>query len=320
MLYVNGRFLTQPITGVNRYAYDQCRKMQQDGIPFVLVCPRGSISNDYDLSGMQVVRFGWGRSHFWAQLVLPWFFLGKHDARLICFMGLAPLLVKHTEMTIHDLSFLYNPVWFSKGYYCFYRMFTPICARHAERLITVSKTSKDDVLTRYPFLKNKPFDIIRPNINTDFFYPSDVERQNFLLAVASLDPRKNMRTLIRVVSKHPSIRLKVVGGTNRVFADANVSPAANVEMLGRVSDSELRQLYRTAAGFVFPSLFEGYGSPPVEAMLCDCPVAVSDIPVLHETCDLMRKSNSTILYFNPLDENDILDKIEQLLKSHQHNQ
>lgn len=317
MLYVNGRFLTQPLTGVHRYAYDQCRAMQQEGKAFTIICPRGRLFSDYNLTGFTVRRFGWGRSHFWAQLILPWFFFFKPKAHLICYMGLAPLLVRHVTMTIHDLSFLYNPSWFSKSYYLFYRTLTPICARHAERIITVSQTSKDDILNRYPFLNSRPIDIVRPCVNTAFFFPEDVKRRRFLLAVASLDPRKNIHTLIRVVSRHPSIHLKVVGGTSRVFADANVPQVANVEMLGRVTETQLRQLYRTAAGFVFPSLFEGYGSPPVEAMLCDCPVAVSDIPVLHETCELMRKKDSIVLYFNPLDEEDMLDKIQNLLNQQQ---
>ena len=315
-IYINGRFLTQPITGVNRYAYDQCRKMLQEGKTFVLVCPRCSISKDYDLTGMQVKHFGWGRSHFWAQLILPWFFLLRRRAQLVCFMGLAPLLVRHVVMTIHDLSFLYNPAWFSKGYYLFYRALTPVCARHAEKIITVSGTSKADILNRYPFLSKKPIEIIYPNINADFFCPANGKRQSFILAVASLDPRKNMRTLIRAVSKEPSIQLKVVGGSNRVFADADIQPAPNVEMLGRVSETELRQLYRTAAGFVFPSLFEGFGMPPVEAMLCGCPVAVSDIPVLHEACEPMHAKGAHVFYFKPLDETDILNKIQQLLLLH----
>ena len=313
MLYVNGRFLTQPITGVNRYAYDQCRKMQQDGIPFVIVCPRGSISNDYDLSGMQVVRFGWGRSHFWAQLVLPWFFLGKHDARLICFMGLAPLLVKHTEMTIHDLAFMHFPECYSCWYYLFYRLMTPLCAWHAEVVRTVSEFSKKDILTFYPFLSADKVVLMPNEVDLTFFCPANVQREDFLLAVASMDPRKNFRRLIEAVSKMPDVRLKIVGGTNRVFAESHLPEEANVEWLGRVSDEELRRLYRTAAGFVFPSLFEGYGLPPVEALACGCPVAVSDIPVLHETCDPWLKKDAMVLYFNPLDVESMTQTIKKLL-------
>ena len=311
--YINGRFLTQPMTGVNRYAYDRCRKMQREGRPFVLLAPRGRLSQDYDLSGFIIRRFGWGGSHFWAQLVLPWFFLGKRGARLICFMGLAPLLVRHTEMTIHDLAFLHYPECYSRWYNRFYRLMTPLCARHAEVVRTVSETSKKDILVHYPFLLASKVVVVKNEVDTAFFCPTDVQREDFLLAVASLDPRKNFLRLIEAVKGLQDVRLKIVGGTNRVFAGTDIPHAANVEWLGRVSDEELRHLYRTAAGFVFPSLFEGYGLPPVEAMACGCPVAVSDIPVLHETCDPWLKQGAKVLYFNPLDVASMTMTIKNLL-------
>ena len=312
--YINGRFLTQPITGVHRYAYERCRAMKEAGEAFVIVCPRGKLNEAYDLSGMEVIRFGFGRSHFWAQLVLPWFFLRKRGARLICFMGLAPLLVRHTEMTIHDLAFLHYPECFSRWYNLFYRQMTPLCARHAEVVRTVSETSKKDILAHYPFLPTDKVVVVPNKVNTAFFCPADLQREGFLLAVASLDPRKNFRRLIEAVKVMPDVKLKIVGGTSRVFAETDLPQAANVEWLGRVSDEELRHLYRTAAGFVFPSLFEGYGLPPVEALACGCPVAVSDIPVLHETCDPWLKRGAKVLYFNPLDIESMRVTIENLMK------
>ena len=313
-IYINGRFLTQPMTGVNRYAYDRCRKMQREGRPFVLLCPRGGLFPEYDLTGMTVRRFGFGRSHFWAQLVLPWFFLWKRTSRLVCFMGLAPLLVKHTEMTIHDLAFLHYPECYSRWYNLFYRLMTPLCARHAEVIRTVSEASKQDILTQYPFLPADKVIIIPNKVDSDYFCSADMQREDFLLAVASMDPRKNFRRLIEAVNLLPDVKLKIVGGTNRVFAGSNIPEAANVEWLGRVSDEELRHLYRTAAGFVFPSLFEGYGLPPVEALACGCPVAVSDIPVLHESCDPLLKQGAEVLYFNPLDVESMRLTIKKLLK------
>ena len=314
MLYVNGRFLTQKMTGVNRYSYAQCRLLQEQHRPFVLVCPRGLLNPEYDLKGMTVRRFGWGHSHFWAQLVLSWFFLFKPGARLICFMGLAPLLVRHTEMTIHDLAFLHYPECYSRAYRLFYRLMTPFCARHAEVVRTVSETSKKDILAHYPFLPESKVVVIPNKVDTTFFCPAETKREHFLLAVASMDPRKNFPRLVEAMQALPEVKLKIVGGTNRVFAVTQVREANNVEMLGHVTDEELRQLYRTAAGFVFPSLFEGYGLPPVEALACGCPVAVSDIPVLHETCDPWLQKGAEVLYFNPLDVESMALTMKKLLK------
>ena len=81
----------------------------------------------------------------------------------------------------------------------------------------------------------------------------------------------------------------------------------HIHFLGRVSDEELVRLYNQAACFVFPSLYEGFGLPPLEAMACGCPVLVSDIPVEREVC------GDAALYFNPLDSENILHTITQYL-------
>ena len=82
---------------------------------------------------------------------------------------------------------------------------------------------------------------------------------------------------------------------------------SNIQFLGRVSDDELVRLYNQAACFVFPSLYEGFGLPPLEAMACGCPVLVSDIPVEREVC------GDAAQYFNPLDPTNILHTITQYL-------
>ena len=313
-IYINGRFLTQKMTGVNRYSYAQCRLLREQRRPFVLVCPREQLNPEYDLSGMAVKRFGWGCSHGWAQLVLPWFFLFKRNAKLVCFMGLAPLLVRHTEMTVHDLAFMHYPECYSRAYRLFYRLMTPVCARHAEVVRTVSETSRKDILAHYPFLPENKVVVVPNKVDRAFFCPGNEKRENFLLAVASMDPRKNFPRLVEAMRALPEVKLKIVGGTNRVFVEQSVLSADNVEMLGHVTDKELRRLYRTAAGFVFPSLFEGYGLPPVEALACGCPVAVSDIPVLHEACDPWAEKGAEVLYFNPLDVGSMTQTIKKLLK------
>ena len=116
-IYINGRFLTQPMTGVERYAYSICKSLAQQGQDFTIVCPKAKIQDCYDTTGMQIVRYGIGNSHFWEQLILPFFFLFKRNSLLFSFTGLGSILVRKKVMTIHDLSFLENPKWFSRAYY-----------------------------------------------------------------------------------------------------------------------------------------------------------------------------------------------------------
>ena len=325
-IYINGRFLTQPMTGVERYAYNMCKAMAEQQLSFIIVCPKAPIQDCYDVSGLKIVHYGWGNSHLWEQCFLPFFFVGKKNYVVMSFTGLGSILVRNKIMTIHDLSFLENPKWFSKAYYWWYKVMTPLAVRTSKHIITVSEFSKREILRFYPFLKEQDITVVYNAADSNLFRPlPEVEepQERFALAVSSLDPRKNFARLIEAFQDIPDCMLYIVGAYNRVFesdrgqvpvrtlsdseSDRNLSP---VRFLGRVSDEELVRLYNQAVCFIFPSLYEGFGLPPIEAMSCGCPVLVSDIPVLHEVC------GDTATYFDPYNPYAIRKAIQQFLTTH----
>ena len=312
MIYVNGRFLTQPMTGVERYAYQICRAMAKLGHPFTIVCPQAPIQPCYNTDQLQIVRFGYGNSHFWEQCVLPFFFIGKKNYVAVSFTGLGSVLVRRKVMTIHDLSFLENPRWFSKAYYWWYRVMTPLAVRTSRQIITVSEFSKREIQRFYPFLREQDIRVVYNAADPSRFQPlPDIAKpeERYALAVSSLDPRKNFSRLIKAWKTIGNCKLYIVGGHHRVFTRED-NPADNQEgihYLGRVNDDELIRLYNQATCFIFPSLYEGFGLPPVEAMSCGCPVLASDIPVLKEIC------GDAALYFNPHDITDMRQVITRFL-------
>ena len=79
MIYINGRFLTQPMTGVERYAYNMCKAMAEQQLSFTIVCPQATIQACYDISHLKIVHYGRGNSHLWEQCILPFFFLNKKN-------------------------------------------------------------------------------------------------------------------------------------------------------------------------------------------------------------------------------------------------
>ena len=89
------------------------------------------------------------------------------------------------------------------------------------------------------------------------------------------------------------------------------APTDTIRFLGRVSDEELVRLYNQATCFIFPSIYEGFGLPTIEAMKCGCPVLVSDIPVLREVC------GEAAIYFNPYHIEEIRNTIKQFLKKNE---
>ena len=313
-LYINGRFLTQPMTGVERYAYNLCKAMAILHHPFIIVCPKAPIHQDYDVSNLNIVHYGIGNSHFWEQCVLPFFFIGKKDYVVLSFTGLGSILIRHKIMTVHDLSFLKNPSWYSRTYYWYYKFMTPLAVKTSQHILTVSEFSKSEILRFYPFLKPGHISVVYNAIDRQLFRPlAHIPQPDepFVLCVSSIDPRKNFARLIEACQGLTGAKLYIVGKHNRVFSqqmELNTT-SDHIRFLGRVSDQELVRLYNQAACFVFPSLYEGFGLPPLEAMACGCPVLVSDIPVGHEVC------GDAAQYFNPLEPNEILRIIIQYLNS-----
>lgn len=301
-IYINARFLLVRPTGVERYAYEMCRALYAEGADIILLCPKnGEVNEAYDISGFRIVRFGICRSHLWEQLILPFFFIGKRKYILLCFTGLGSILVPKKIMTIHDLSFLENASWFSKTYYHYYKIMTPLAARTSEKIITVSKFSKSEILRFYPFLSDEKITVVYNAVDKEKFHPCRIEEtslsQPYFLAVSSLDPRKNFNRLTEAFAGINNCQLKIVGGKNHVFGkeSSNSHSCNNIEFLGRVTDEELKGLYSNAIAFIFPSLYEGFGLPPIEAMASETVVLASDIPVLREIC------GDSAIFFNPND-------------------
>lgn len=302
-IYINGRFLLSPQTGVERFAYEICKALTAIGVNFQLICPKkGQINKSYNIDSFHIIRFGMGQSHLWEQLVLPLYFIGKSNYVVMSFTGLGSILIPNKIMTIHDLSFLENPKWFSKAYYYYYKIMTPLAAKTSNRIITVSYFSKKEILKFYPFIPDHKISVAYNAINDSFTTEHHMKgkKQPYFLAVSSMDPRKNFQRLIKVFEKMKDCRLYIVGGSNKIYGNShNSTNNPNIQLLGRVSDKTLIDLYKNAEAFIYPSLYEGFGIPPLEAMALGCPVLASDIPVLHEVCD------DAALYFNPLEENDI---------------
>lgn len=306
MIYINGRFLTQPLTGVNRYAYEMVTALRKNGVDFKIICPKQNLNEVYNVCNFEIVKFGFGHSHCWEQLSLPFFFFGKKNFILVSFTGLGPIIIKSKISTIHDLAFLENPSWYSFSYRFFYRFVTPFVINSCRHILTVSNFSKSEIV-RYYNIKLSDVSVIYnaccESWNSAFF-DKNLDKPYFL-CVASIEPRKNFPQLIEVFRDLKDLNLLIVGSYSKVFSRNNLGTIpSNVFFLGRVDDAKLAQLYKNAKAFIYPSLYEGFGLPPIEAMHFGCPVLLSDIPVFREVC------NDAAIYFNPKDKISITNAIK----------
>jgi glycosyltransferase involved in cell wall biosynthesis len=308
-VFINGRFLTQPYTGINKYAFELCLAMQKCGQEFQLIAPRNTkLSNKY---GFKIIYYGRLKSHLWEQINL-YFFLRKKNDLLISFSGIGPLLYRKQIITIHDLSFMRNKKWFSWKYTLIYSILTPILAKKAKKIITVSEFSKHEIVD---LLKIKPEKVsVVPSavaFNADKISEgSKLNGLEYFLAVSSIDPRKNFERLINGFKKAKltNIKLCIVGGRFKNFNSKGLqlNSSEKIEYLGYVSNSELINLYKNALGFIYPSLYEGFGLPPLEAMNFGCPTIVSNIPALNESC------GNASYKVDPYNEEDLAKAIEIL--------
>jgi glycosyltransferase involved in cell wall biosynthesis len=209
-------------------------------------------------------------------------------------------------LTLLDVQHLDLPDLFPRGERLFRRLAYDRAARRADRVIVISEWARERVVERLG-LDRERVHAIHLGVDHERFTPAPaVRREPFLLYPARPWPHKNHARLFEAFAdvrrQRPELRLVLTG----VGHDPARLPAW-VETLGGVSADELVALYRRAAALVFPSLYEGFGLPPVEAMACGCPVAASNAASLPEVL------GDAAVLFDPRDPGSIAAGIEEAL-------
>jgi len=242
----------------------------------------------------------------------------RHNVDVLLNPGFtAPLLAPCPTVTVfHDLQHKRHPEHFRCWDLPFWRMLLFQSAVSATRLIAVSHNTKRDLLRYYP-LQAGAIDVIHHGVDPAFFtIPRTPE--NVLLCVSTLHPHKNVERLVRVFgalhARRPELRLVLAGirgfATARIekaIADAGAGDAA--EITGWLAPDALRSLYGRARAFVYPSTFEGFGMPVLEAMAAGIPTVCSDIAPLREV------AGDTAVLFDPLNEPALLAALERVLEA-----
>jgi glycosyltransferase involved in cell wall biosynthesis len=215
-----------------------------------------------------------------------------------------PTVDRPSVVTLHDVQHLDLPGMFPRSERIFRRVAWHTSVLGAERVIVLSEFVRERAVAKLGVSPDR-VRVVRSGVDHARFQPRDGERREFLFYPARAWPHKNHARLYeafaRVRRDRPSLRLVLSGG-----GDFGALPDG-VEARGHVSDAELLDLYATAGALVFPSLYEGFGQPPLEAMACGCPVASSNAAALPEIVgDAAR-------LFDPRDPADIAAAIREVL-------
>ncbi|AKB50009.1 Glycosyltransferase [Methanosarcina barkeri str. Wiesmoor] len=250
----------------------------------------------------------------------------KNNVKNITRQDLAFLLeltgLEKTIVTCHDIIPIayyntQNPLWKlnAKG------------LRKAERIITVSEFSKQDI-SKYIKYPEENIEIIPPAVDHNLYYPDRSKEcllkynigdgEKVILYVGAEEPRKNIQFLInsfsKLKNKISNIKLLKVGTPNYLFVRKRLLKQIEVLNLqndviftGYVSESELAEIYNAVDLFVFPSLYEGFGMPPLEAMACGTPVITSN------TSSLPEVVGDAAIVVDPYDVNKFAEEMYELL-------
>ena len=208
-------------------------------------------------------------------------------------------------VSLLDIQHVFYPEFFSRAELLYRRVAYGSSLKRARTVIAISRHVKETLVERMQ-LDPERIEVVHLGLDHDLFRPGDEAREPFLLYPANPWPHKNHPLLFeaftRLRRERPELRL-VLTGTGL----EKLSPPEGVKIRGRVPREELASLYRRASALVFPSLYEGFGQPPLEAMASGCPVACSTAGSLPEICEGAAR------YFDPTSVDQLVEAVETVL-------
>jgi glycosyltransferase involved in cell wall biosynthesis len=293
---INGRFLTQRTSGVQRFALETTKAIDAllDTPDYrvlkghvELLAPRSSRS--FDLANIPLRRCGLSSGYVWEQIEFPLYGAGR---LLLNFCMLGPVAAHRQIVVVHDATVKALPDNFSWRFRAAYDFLIPQLCRRAVLPVTVSEFSRSEIGRLYgvntdamPICAEGGDHITAVAADQSVIQRLDLAGRKFFLGVGVGSSNKNIETVLAAYSQAGlDDTLLVLTGKRdaRVHGQLVSVTSDGVRNVGFVSDAELRALYENALALVFPSRYEGFGLPPLEAMTCGCPVIVSDQPALVE--------------------------------------
>lgn len=304
---IDGSFLYGQVLGVQRYARQitaQLDRMIKDkpyeveiAVPEIDSEGTSAQINSYktNYENIQIVILKGRAGRKWEQLTFQ-HYVNKQKAKPVYLCNEVSLFMKNGIVTVHDIAFKTHPGFFTEPgdwhEILFRRLMYLKAFKKADAILTVSQFSKQEIIDNYR-LKNpdivvagngwQHFNI--ENVDESIFdrYATRIKRGKYYFYLASLAPNKNLRWILENAKKHPDTTYVIAG---RSLGDrSGIEKLPNIVLVGYAKDAEARALMKYCRAFVFPSTYEGFGIPPMEALCMGARIILGDIPVLHEIYD-----------------------------------
>ncbi|AGA11027.1 glycosyltransferase family 1 protein [Sinorhizobium meliloti] len=307
---INGRFLAQPLTGVQRYAFEIVRALDElivnqpllaSRLKIELLVPRDAKVPSLRAISTRAIAIAPMHGHLWEQAALAAHVRGG----LLSFCNTGPLSVRKQILCIHDVNTRTYPQSYSLPFRLLYRTLLPALGRRVAAVATVSRYSAGELVRHRICGPDKITVIPNGHEHAASWKPRHSQRtravagRDTIVVIGSAIAHKNTGLIIGMAERLAAVglRIAVVGMSDaRVYrTSGRKESASNVTWLGRLSDEELAALLQDCLCLAFPSFIEGFGLPPLEAMAIGCPIVVSNRASLPEIC------GEAALYASPND-------------------
>lgn len=308
------------MSGVQRFAHEALkaidRLLPHSDLPWqwTVLAPPGTPGPELHNMDFQCVGSLHGQQ--WEQITLP---RAAKTGWLMSFGPTGPLAKRRQLVTIHDAAVYAVPQSYSWMFRTYYKLVLPLLVWRTNTVMTVSEFSRAELGV---YLKARPerVEVCGEGWQHVTSLPRDdrvfakhgLTAGRYILAASSITPHKNFGVIAQALShlKDCSVEVAVVGALDpAVFGGVDPGSLGKLKVLGHVSDGELRALYEGASAFIHPSLYEGFGLTPLEAMAFGCPIIVSRAGALPEVC------GDAALYFDPLQPQELARHIERTVNN-----
>ncbi len=288
--------------GIHRYIYEVLRRLPQAAPDIAFTAFIGPRSLAPEAAGIRWVRATWPTHRpairiLWEQLVFPLLLAREEWSMLHAMAFVAPLAVRlPVVVTVYDLSFVHHPEAFRTWNRIYLRLFTRLTCRRAAGILTISQATREDLIRLWR-LPPERIGVAYPGVDPRFRPLPEEEvaafraryglPDRFILYVGTLEPRKNLEVLLEAIARlSPPVPLILVGGRGWkpafLYRLRALEREGRARWIGFVPDAELPLWYNAATLFAYPSRYEGFGMPPLEAMACGTPVIVARASALPE--------------------------------------